>query len=131
MVGCTAQTLPDLFYFQLHDVVLHQHFFLPLGDFVKVLDGHVILQGQLLDLRLQFFLAVTNAVKFIFDCPEVVVQFLDTFVQYFMLVFDLVVILRCLFDIFLEVFFLFKGPFSLGPRHLSSHELDLILCIVQ
>lgn len=50
MVGGPIKVFFDLLDFKLHDVMLHQHFLFLLGDFVEILDSHVVLEGEFLDL---------------------------------------------------------------------------------
>lgn len=56
MIGGFVQVFLDLFYFKLHDVMLNQHFFFLFGDLGEILDGHVVLQGKFLNLRVEFLL---------------------------------------------------------------------------
>jgi hypothetical protein len=131
MVGGLIQVFFDLLDLELHDVMLHQHFLFLLGDFVQILDGHVVLEGELLDLRVQLLLGGLDVDQPVVHCPQIVIEFLDTLIQDLVLFLHVPVLLCGLFDILLQVLLFLEGAFTLCAGYLPLHELDLILCVIE
>lgn len=131
VVGGPVQTLFDLFDLELHDVVLHQHLLLLLGDLGQILDSHVVLQGQLLNLGAALFLGPSHIIQSVLDCPQVVVQLFDTLVQNLILTLDIMVLLAGLLHVLLEVLLLLESTLPPSSGHHPLHQLDLVLRVVE
>jgi hypothetical protein len=131
VVSRSAKTFLDLFYLQLHDIMLNEHLFFLFLNLAQILDSHVIFKRQLLDLGVQFFLRPTDLVELIFDSPQIVIQLFHTFVEDLELVLDICVFFAGLLDVLLEVLLFFQSSFSSGSRNFTFHELNLVLCVIE
>ena len=131
VVGGLVEVFLDLFDFELHDVVLHQHLLLLLSHLAQVLDSHVVLQRQFLDLGVQLLLGRPHVVQLVLNCSQVIVQLFHALIEDFELTLDLGVFLASFLNILLQVLLFFKSPLSSGPGYFPLHQLDLILSVVE
>lgn len=101
MISGLIEIFFDFLYFQLHDVMLHQHFLFLLSDFIQILDGHIVLEREFLNLRVQLLLRGLNVDQSIIDCSQVVIELLYALIQDLILFLHILVLFGRLLNVLL------------------------------